>query len=49
MNTAMILKDPKGHEHRWGTGEVRITNVYLTDSDGNKTDVFKKILICSLL
>ncbi|HHT9145073.1 MAG TPA: ABC transporter ATP-binding protein [Candidatus Wunengus sp. YC61] len=42
MNTAMILKDPKGHEHRWGTGDVRITNVCLTDSDGNKTDVFKK-------
>lgn len=41
MNKAMILKDPKAHERRWGTGEARITDVYLTDSAGKKTDTFE--------
>ena len=41
MNKAMILKDPKAHERRWGTGEARITDVHLTDSAGEKTDTFE--------
>jgi len=41
MNKAMILKDPKAHERRWGTGEARITDVHLADSAGEKTDTFE--------
>lgn len=41
MNKAMILKDPKLQEKRWGTGEARITDVYLSDSTGKKADTFE--------
>ncbi|MBI2472850.1 MAG: ABC transporter ATP-binding protein [Planctomycetes bacterium] len=41
MNKAMILKELKPQEKRWGTGEVRITDIHLSDSAGKKTDTFK--------
>jgi len=41
MNKAMILKEPKLQEKRWGTGEVRITDVNLSDSAGKKADTFE--------
>ncbi|MBU6390767.1 MAG: ABC transporter ATP-binding protein [Planctomycetota bacterium] len=41
MNKAMILKEPKLQEKRWGTGEVRITDVHLSDSAGKSTDTFE--------
>ncbi len=41
MNKAMILKEPKLQEKRWGTGEVRITDVHLSDSAGRRTDTFE--------
>ncbi len=40
MNKAMLLKESKAHEKRWGTGEVRITHVYLSTPGGEKTDTF---------
>lgn len=41
MNKSMLLKEAKKQEKRQGTGDIRITNVYLTDSAGNKTDTIK--------
>ncbi len=41
MNTSMILKEPKHQGKRWGTGEVRITDVRLSDAAGKRADGFK--------
>ncbi|MDO8141244.1 MAG: ABC transporter ATP-binding protein [Candidatus Brocadiales bacterium] len=41
MNKSMLLKESKLQEKRWGTGEIRITNVYLADSAGESTDTFE--------
>jgi len=41
MNKAMILKESKLQEKRWGTGEARITDVYLSDDAGKRTDTFE--------
>lgn len=42
MNKAMLLKEPKTDEKRWGTGEIKITDVYLSNADGEKTDTFER-------
>ena len=41
MNKAMILKESKLQEKRWGTGEARITDVCLSDATGKGADTFK--------
>lgn len=41
MNKSMISKEQKHQEKRWGTGEVRITEVYLSDAAGKRTETFE--------
>lgn len=41
MKKALLLKDPAFSEKRWGTGEVRITSVQLSDAEGKATDTYK--------
>lgn len=41
MNKAASLHEPKIHEKRWGTGEVRITSMSISDATGNRVDAFE--------
>lgn len=41
MKKALLLKEPAFSEKRWGTGEVRITSVQLSDAGGMATDRYE--------
>ena len=41
MKKALLLKEPAFSEKRWGTGEVRITSVQLSDAGGKATDTYE--------
>lgn len=41
MKKALLLKEPAFSEKRWGTGEVRITSVQLSDASGKTTDTYE--------
>ncbi len=41
MKKALLLKEPAFSEKRWGTGEVRITSVQLSDAGGRATDTYE--------
>ncbi len=41
MKKALTLKDPAFSGKRWGTGEVRITSVQLSDAGGKATDTYE--------